>query len=107
MEQQSLACCDEIRSEVERVLTSKFKMLAHDAADLMTHYLNNTVHVTITGSLRNICRDRKDDMVVECALVSQAQFIVSGDKDLLSLGSFGEIKIISPKAFLALAQTAI
>jgi putative PIN family toxin of toxin-antitoxin system len=45
--------------------------------------------------------DPDDEMILECALAAEADFIVSGDKKhLLSLGQFRGIPIISPSEFL-------
>jgi predicted nucleic acid-binding protein len=46
-------------------------------------------------------------MVVECAVTAGAQFIVSVDKELLSLEYYRNIKTVSPAGFLALTHTAI
>jgi predicted nucleic acid-binding protein len=40
-------------------------------------------------------------MVLECAVVAGAQFIVTGDKDLLALDPYNEIRIVTPAEFLA------
>ena len=40
-------------------------------------------------------RDPDDAAVLACAVAAHADFIVSGDKDLLSLGAFEGIPIIS------------
>lgn len=45
-------------------------------------------------------RDEKDRIVTDCALNGKADFIVTGDEDLLSLGLIKGIKIVSPKEFL-------
>lgn len=45
-------------------------------------------------------RDSKDNPVLECAVAGQADFIITGDKDLLDLKSFRGIKIITPRQFL-------
>ena len=44
------------------------------------------------------CRDPDDDAVLECALAARADFIVTGDHDLLILGRFRKIFILSPRA---------
>lgn len=45
--------------------------------------------------------DPADEMVLECALAGEADFIVSGDKKhLLPLGQFHGIAIVSPADFL-------
>jgi putative PIN family toxin of toxin-antitoxin system len=46
-------------------------------------------------------RDPSDDIFLACALSSNAQYIVSFDKDLLSLGKPFGIEILTPAAFLA------
>lgn len=44
--------------------------------------------------------DPSDDKFIECAAAAKADFIVSGDKHLLALGEFGDIKIVSVAEFL-------
>lgn len=46
-----------------------------------------------------VCRDEDDDNVIACALAANVDYIVTGDKDLLVLGSHKGIKIISPRQF--------
>jgi predicted nucleic acid-binding protein len=46
-------------------------------------------------------RDPKDDMLLECCLAARARFLVSGDKDLLTLKKVPfNLKIVSPREFL-------
>ena len=47
-----------------------------------------------------ICRDPKDNMILEAAVAGQADMITSGDFDLLSLREFEGMPIISPAEFL-------
>ncbi len=45
--------------------------------------------------------DPGDEMVLECALAADAQFIVTGDKrHLLPLRRYREVEIVSPAEFL-------
>jgi putative PIN family toxin of toxin-antitoxin system len=48
------------------------------------------------------CRDPKDNKYLELAVSGKAQYIITGDKDLLVLNPFREIKIIKPDEFLSL-----
>lgn len=50
-------------------------------------------------SISGIVRDPRDDMVVACAVDGRADTIVSRDKDLLSLGTFRNIPVITPEVF--------
>jgi len=47
-----------------------------------------------------ICRDPKDNMILEATAAGQADMISSGDVDLLSLREFEGMPIISPAEFL-------
>jgi uncharacterized protein len=48
----------------------------------------------------DVCRDSNDNMILEIAKEIRADFIVSGDKDLLVLERFENTLIIDPKVFL-------
>jgi putative PIN family toxin of toxin-antitoxin system len=47
-----------------------------------------------------VVRDPADDMVLACALAAGAEYLVTRDNDLLSLGTYREIEIITPEVFL-------
>ena len=47
-----------------------------------------------------VCRDPKDDKLLELAISGSASFLVTGDKDLLVLNPFRGVEIISPREFL-------
>jgi len=47
------------------------------------------------------CRDPKDDKFLAVALAGQADYIVSGDADLLVLSPFKGIPVLRPAEFLA------
>ena len=46
------------------------------------------------------CRDPKDNQFLELAVNGQADFIVTGDEDLLVLHPFRAIPILTPRDFL-------
>lgn len=47
----------------------------------------------------NICRDPKDNLILETAVSGKADLIITGDDDLLSLSPFRNIRIITPDKF--------
>ena len=55
--------------------------------------------VDIEDDIIGVCRDRADDKFLSCAVAAKADYIVSGDKDLLVLGNFRNIPIITAAAF--------
>ncbi len=50
----------------------------------------------------HICRDPDDNKFIECAQDSACYYIVSGDKDLLSIRNYNGIKILTVTKFLEL-----
>ncbi len=53
-----------------------------------------------------VCRDPDDDQVLALALAAKVDLIVSGDNDLLSLGSFEGIPIVAPAQARGLVDAA-
>jgi putative PIN family toxin of toxin-antitoxin system len=62
--------------------------------------LGNVEPVTATERLDVVQRDPDDNRVLECALFGGASVIITGDEDLLALGRFRGVAIVSPKEFL-------
>ena len=57
-------------------------------------------------SRSNVCRDPKDDRILELALNGDAGVIVTGDMDLLVLNPFRGVRIVTPTEFLELQRPA-
>ncbi|MBI4317332.1 MAG: putative toxin-antitoxin system toxin component, PIN family [Chloroflexi bacterium] len=47
-----------------------------------------------------VCRHVKDDYLVAHALIGRANYLVTGDDDLLVLGEVASARIVTPSAFL-------
>ena len=58
--------------------------------------LDETAHVAV------LIRDPDDAIFVEAAIAGEADYIVTGDGDLLELGSYEGILIVTPADFVAL-----
>lgn len=46
-----------------------------------------------------ICRDPDDDKFINCAIDAKAIYIVIGDSDLLTIGQYEDVEIITAKDF--------
>ena len=53
------------------------------------------------GLAKPVCRDPDDRWVLATAVTGQADAIVTGDQDLLSLETFAGISVLSPRQFVA------
>ena len=48
-----------------------------------------------------ICRDRDDDYLLGCASSGGADYLVTGDDDLLAVRQYGDVVIVDARTFLA------
>jgi putative PIN family toxin of toxin-antitoxin system len=65
-------------------------------------YQDRATILRAPGLPLNVCRDPDDDEVLAVALAAKAEAIVTGDKDLLTLKSYGGIPILSPRQLVEL-----
>lgn len=65
------------------------------AAGLVADYQRLAVLADPPPLPEPVSRDPDDDHVLACALAAEATLIVSGDDDLLSLGRFRDIRILT------------
>jgi putative PIN family toxin of toxin-antitoxin system len=56
------------------------------------------------SQIENINRDVKDNMFLACAAVSDSDYIVSGDPDLVDLVCYKNTKIVTPAQFVTILQ---
>lgn len=52
----------------------------------------------------HVCRDPDDDKFISCAVDGQCYYIVSGDKDLLTLGNYENIRILTVSEFMKMIE---
>ena len=85
---------------------SKFQRFLGDRRivmeDLIRKILSISKFVETKSHIELIEKDPDDNKILEAAVESKADYIISGDAHLLDIKSFGETKILSPKQFLDL-----
>jgi len=91
--------------ELERALgydrVSKYLQRSRVEIEDFLHQLREAALVVHPDlHLQVVTEDPDDNRVLECALSSDAEFIISGDNHLLSLGEFRGIQILPPAGFL-------
>ena len=72
-----------------------------ERAEFFEGLISDAEFVEITESVQ-VCRDPKDDRILELAVNGDAAYIVTGDADLLVLNPFRGIESLRPADFLAL-----
>ena len=71
---------------------------------LLARYLNVAIVIDPVAVPRVVANDADDDQVLACALAAQADLIVSGDADLLTLQEYQGIRIVNPATALTLIE---
>ena len=99
----SLVLCDDILTEFKGILRKKFKITPADITEISAIVSEAATEIIHDLSpVPNICRDPNDNMIIACAVDAQADYIVTGDEDLLILNKYNNIVIINPRNFEAL-----
>ena len=99
----SLVSCPFIIMELRRTLSKKFR-LSHDELSSAMDPISDAISQVIEQSLKvkDICRDADDDNIIACAVAANADYLVTGDSDLLEIKKFQGIQIVTPRDFEAL-----
>lgn len=92
--------CEAILGELAEKLSTKLALPPTDVDETLADYLGFHRVVEIPGVLNAVPRDPEDNAVLECAQAGKAQFVITGDQDLLSLGKFEGIEIVAATEFL-------
>ena len=85
------------RKKFDRFLTSE------ERDEFLETFVDRAILIDVIEKVQE-CRDPKDDKILELALNGQAQYIVSGDRDLLVLNPFRNVKIVTAEEFLRALQ---
>jgi putative PIN family toxin of toxin-antitoxin system len=107
----NLIISPQILREVRRVLNSPkiapvYAITHQDITDLIELFHTRAIVVRDTLTIPRIARDIEDDHILACAIEGEADYIVSGDQDLLSLERYEGIPIVTPAAFAAFLKVS-
>jgi len=72
-----------------------------EVATFLSDFSENALVVTPEEELHVVQRDPADNRVLEAAVAGKADFVVSGDEDLLAL-SYEGVSIVTPARFAAI-----
>jgi len=92
-----------ILDELDEKLRGKFAVSERDAHAIRRKLEGNANVVDPDFELNAVAGDPDDNRILECAVAGKADFIVSGDRHLLRLGSYAGIAIVTVRQFLKTA----
>ena len=105
-----LVTTEEILVELERVLgypriNRKYNLSDETVREYLARIRDDSDLVEISDSAAGVSPDPDDDKFLACAAESGANYIVSGDPHLYSLGDYMGIPILTPRQFLDLLSS--
>jgi putative PIN family toxin of toxin-antitoxin system len=87
-------------SEVERVLARKFGWEQRRVRQICQPLWESARLLTPATDV-SVCRDPQDNHLLALALDGEAEYIITGDRDLLVLSPFRDILVETPAGFFA------
>lgn len=91
----SPALLEELAEVLARPMAAQRLALVGVTANAVLALYRQVVEVVEPAFVPRVVRDADDDQVIAAALAAQADFIVSGDDDLLAIGSYQGIRIVT------------
>jgi putative PIN family toxin of toxin-antitoxin system len=96
---------DQILIEIETVLKRpKFKLTMNHISLFISEIKSLCEICYPAEKIINVCRDSKDHIILECAIESKSDYIITGDDDLLSLKKYKDVNIINSDTFLKIIE---
>jgi putative PIN family toxin of toxin-antitoxin system len=97
---------NKILEEISQVMgRPKFKTEQETIDKYLETIEKNCKKVFTEGKIKGICRDKDDDDKLECGIICDADYIITGDDDLLVLENYKTVKIITPMKYLAMINS--
>jgi putative PIN family toxin of toxin-antitoxin system len=98
-----------IVGETERALlrpqnTRRYRYQPEDVRQFLDGLARSAQMFPDAPEVPAVTRDPSDDQVIACALAAQADYLVTGDHDMLVLGTYEGIRIVTPRQFLDLLE---
>ena len=95
----------EILDEIKDVLNRPKFRLSSEKVNFIINEIESVSEVCFPKQkINDVCRDLKDHIVLECAVEANADYIVTGDSDLLILEKFQQIKIVDSMSMIRIGS---
>ena len=94
-----------IIKEISEKLIDKIKIPKEKVNEIIDFLKDSCTIFNYESLKERICRDKKDDEILALAKGSSSKYIITGDKDLLVLINFDEIRIINPRQLWEISKT--
>jgi len=90
----------DILGEFSKVLKRDFKYDSEEVSNIVEKILSFIKLVIPQDRINFVKEDPEDNKIIECAIESNSDYIITYDKHLLKLKKYKKIKILKPEEFL-------
>ena len=90
--------------EIETALSRKIKLPETIMGEVLDFLSESTTSFNVKQFPQAVCRDPDDARTLALAEISGADYIITGDEDLLVLKKYGSTQIVSPRRSWELAK---
>jgi putative PIN family toxin of toxin-antitoxin system len=97
----------DILTDIEKTLKKpKFGLSSEDVESFLDDIKKHAQKVTALPQHKatGICRDADDDKILECAHAAKADYIITGDKDLLDIKEYNGVRIVTASEYLEIVN---
>jgi len=91
---------NEILEEFAKILKRDFDYSSEEAEKVISNTLQFITLIDTTTKAAIITEDPDDNKILECAIDSNSEVILTYDNHLLKLGEFSGIKIMKPESLI-------
>jgi putative PIN family toxin of toxin-antitoxin system len=99
VDQHEIVISQQILKEAEGALQKKLKVPLSVVKDTIDYLMNHASVQRPKRLAKQTSRDPSDDHILALAQLSQADYIITGDEDLLVLKTYENIPIVLPRQF--------
>lgn len=93
----------ELKAEIINKLQNKF-LLSNESLRTIEEMLDTNTEKYVPKKKIFLVKDSRDNFLLELADEAQANYLINGDKLVLTLGYYKKTKIVSPKNFLEILK---
>jgi uncharacterized protein len=105
LEKHTVILSSQMLAELADVLSRDKFTVTKDQIDLfISLLLSKSTIESVSGNLNVILKDPDDNIVLLTAVIGRADYIVSGDKHLLTLGKFESLEIVTISQMLEILR---
>ncbi len=96
----------ELKKVLSRPRVTRRLITPPEEVDRFIKDMESAVTMVDPAESLSVIADPPDNRVLEAVVAGEADYIISGDRDLLDLGKYEGIEIVTPAMFLAILATS-